>query len=71
MNKTKLTQKQIEVLNFIAEYQSKYGTRPTHLEIAQKMGITVGAIHFKVDSLIRRKIMYLKDIYIINAEKAS
>jgi predicted transcriptional regulator len=65
MNKGKITIKQNQVLDFIAGYQAKYNTRPTNLEIASYMGVTVGAIHSKINSLIRRKMIVLDNLYII------
>ena len=67
MNKSKsLTFKQEKTLSFIISYQKKYNIRPTFVEIGQHLGTTAAAAQFKVDSLLRKKIMSLNNIYIIN-----
>jgi len=69
MNKMKkLTIKQQTVLDFIASYQLEHNTRPTNLEIGQKLGVSVGAAQYKVDSLIRKKIISLNGIYIFSSQ---
>jgi predicted transcriptional regulator len=72
MNKMKsLTTKQQLVKDFIISYQAQHNTRPTNLEIGQKLGVSVGAAQYKVDSLIRKKIISLKGVYIISEKSLS
>lgn len=72
MNKMKLlTSKQKTTLEFIKEYQTKFNTRPTNLEIGQKLGVSAAAAQYKVDSLLRKKIIKLNNIYIFSSPELS
>lgn len=61
----KPTIKQQELLDFIEAYQKQYKTRPTFVEMSQKFGVTTAAIQARIYGLERKKIVELKNIYII------
>jgi len=59
------TTKQQELIDFIADYQEKYKTPPTFVEMSQKFGVSMAAIQFRLNALQRKKIIQRKNIYII------
>ncbi len=53
MNATKLTKKQLAVLNFIQDFTDENGTSPTYREIMEGMGLaSVSAVAEHVDNLV-------------------
>lgn len=63
----KLTPSQQATLEFIKDYQFKYHTRPTDLQVGQHLNRTVAAAHFKVDALLRKRIIKLENnLYVIS-----
>lgn len=56
-----ITDRQIEVLNFIISFKESNGYSPTHREVADKMGITVKGAFDHIESLEKKG--YLKHTY--------
>lgn len=70
MNKMKLlTSKQKTTLEFLQDYQFKYKVRPTLVEVGQHLGVSAAAAQYKVDSLLRKKIIKLNNIYIFSSNE--
>jgi len=63
-----LTTKQSDLLNFIADYQKQYNTRPTFVEMSQKFGVSIAAIQARIEGLTRKKAMSLNNIYVITPD---
>ena len=58
MNKTNLSEKQKNLLIFIAEFKNQHQRIPTIYEMAEFMKTTVPAVHVKLESIWRRGIRY-------------
>ena len=55
MNKTKLTKKQLAVLDFIQDYTEENGHSPAYREIMEGLGLTsVSAVAEHIDNLVNK-----------------